>query len=158
MWINRGYIKEGKNTGWIKRSWISLPIEFNIGYLSLVTAPWWTLFRPRDKWKKLYPYQMKNEIKLAGTVFSILLPPLLMCTWFLKNRVWKIKLDELDFLSISNLTFTACVACKIRVQNRQKIKFIQLDFLTWFFKNQVQINRGLVLLFYSLLSRKPRQS
>jgi hypothetical protein len=36
---------------------------------------------------------------------------------------------ELDFLSISNLIFTACVACKIPVRNtRQKIKL----------KNQVQ--------------------
>ena len=35
---------------------------------------------------------------------------------------------ELDFLCISNLIFTACVACKNQVPNRQKIKF----------KNQVQ--------------------
>ena len=57
---------------------------------------------------------------------------LLICTWFLKNRVWKIKLDKLEFLSISNLISTVWVvvwvASKIQVQNRQKIKFIQLDF------------------------------
>ena len=39
---------------------------------------------------------------------------------------------ELDFLFISNLIFTACVACKNPVRNRQKIKF----------KNQVQSTRG----------------
>ena len=33
--------------------------------------------------------------------------------YFLKNQVWKIKLDELYFLSISNLIFTAWVVCKI---------------------------------------------
>ena len=37
----------------------------------------------------------------------------------LKNQIWKIKLDEL-FLSSLNLTFTACVACKIQVWKRQK--------------------------------------
>ena len=42
--------------------------------------------------------------------------------WFL-NLIF-----EIDFLSISNLIFTACVACTNPVRNRQKIKF----------KNQVQ--------------------
>ena len=55
-----------------------------------------------------------------------------ICTWFLKNRVWnlfsKIKLVEVDFLFISNLIFTACVACKNQVQNKPNIKFVQLDF------------------------------
>ena len=41
----------------------------------------------------------------------------------LKNQVWKIKLDALDFLSILDLIFIACVACKNQVQNWQKIKF-----------------------------------
>ena len=35
-----------------------------------------------------------------------------MCTWSLKNQVEKIKLDELDFLFISYMIFTASVACK----------------------------------------------
>ena len=35
--------------------------------------------------------------------------PLLICTWYLKNQVWKMDLDELDFWSSSNLIFTACV-------------------------------------------------
>ena len=46
----------------------------------------------------------------------------------LKNQVGQ------TFLSISNLIFTACVACKIQVQNRQKIKFVQLDFLNLIFQ------------------------
>ena len=39
-----------------------------------------------------------------------------------QNWFWNLIL-ELDFLSISNLVFTACVACKNPVQNRQKIMF-----------------------------------
>ena len=42
-----------------------------------------------------------------------------ICTRILKYRVWKIKFDELGFLSSLNQDFTACVACKIRVWNRQ---------------------------------------
>ena len=52
----------------------------------------------------------------------------------LKNQVWKIKLDELDFLSILNSIFTACVACKIQAWNKQKIQFIQLNFSNWIFQ------------------------
>ena len=40
--------------------------------------------------------------------------PLLICTWFLKNQFGKIKLDKLDFYSISNWIFTVFVACKIQ--------------------------------------------
>ena len=43
--------------------------------------------------------------------------PLLICTWIMKNQVGKIKFDELDFLSISNRIFTACVACKSQFWN-----------------------------------------
>jgi hypothetical protein len=46
----------------------------------------------------------------------------------LKNQVRKIKLDELDFLSTSNLNFAGYTGSKNQVQTRQKIKFIQLDF------------------------------
>ena len=55
--------------------------------------------------------------------------PLLISTWFLKN-----KLDEL-LLSISSLIFTACVACKIQVRNKQnntkkvcRTSFFKLNF------------------------------
>ena len=57
------------------------------------------------------PRVLPSDIKVG---FLLEQHSLLICTWFLKNRVWKIKSDELDFLSISNLSFTACVACKIR--------------------------------------------
>ena len=49
-----------------------------------------------------------------------------------------------------NLILTACEACKIQVQNRQKIKFTpNLIFQTQFTKNQVQINRGLSELHWT---------
>ena len=55
-------------------------------------------------------------------------------TWFLKNWVW-------NFFQKSSY----CVACKIQVWYRLKIKFVQLDFgkkfQTWFKKNQVQMDR-----------------
>ena len=54
--------------------------------------------------------------------------PLLICTRIWKFLVWKIKYDEIDFLSKLNLIFTACVACKNLVQTRQKISFVELDF------------------------------
>ena len=47
-------------------------------------------------------------------------PYLKIYNLFLKNQVSKIKFDELGYLSILNLIFTACVACKIQVWNRQK--------------------------------------
>ena len=48
-----------------------------------------------------------------------------ICTWFLKNQVGKIKFDKLDFhLLISNLIFSACVACKNQLRN-------------WFLKNLI---------------------
>ena len=54
---------------------------------------------------------------------------LLICTWFLKNRVWKIKLDELDFLSNLNLNFAGYTGSKNQVQNSidfSKIKCISI--------------------------------
>ena len=65
-----------------------------------------------------------------------------ICTRILKYRVWKIEFDELDFLSISNWIFTAWLACKNQFWNW----FLQAKnpvCRTWFFKIQVQINRGL---------------
>ena len=50
---------------------------------------------------------------------------------------------EIDFLSILNLVFTACVACKNQVQNRQKIKFKNQFREIEILKNQVQIDKGL---------------
>ena len=62
--------------------------------------------------------------------------PLLICTWILKFLVWKIKLDELDFLFILNWIFPGYTDSKNQVQNRQKIKFIELDFSNRNFKFQ----------------------
>ena len=40
--------------------------------------------------------------------------------------------NKLDFLSSSNLIFTACVACKNQVWNRQKIEFVSKSiFFSW---------------------------
>jgi hypothetical protein len=58
---------------------------------------------------------------------------------FLKSLFHEI--FELDFLSISNLIFTACVACKNLVQNIQKIKFRNQFCKIEILKIQVQIDR-----------------
>ena len=66
--------------------------------------------------------------------------PLLICTWFLKNQSGKNQVRwtgfvvyfELDL--ISKLIFAG-----------KKSSLSNLIFTTWFFKNQVQINRGSML-------------
>ena len=58
-----------------------------------------------------------------------------ICTRFLKYRVWKIKFDELDFLSISNSNFAGYTGSKNLVQTRQKFQFIKLDFSISIFQN-----------------------
>jgi hypothetical protein len=68
--------------------------------------------------------------------FLVHIDPLLICTWFLKNQFGKIKFHKLDFQSISNLIFTACVACKNQFRNWFlhaenpvcRTWFLQLDF------------------------------
>ena len=50
-----------------------------------------------------------------------------ICTRFFKNQVGKIQFNELDFRSISNWIFTACVACKNQFQNLF-LQFVKLDF------------------------------
>ena len=65
-----------------------------------------------------------------------------ICAFILEGAIrefWCFKVTlfppiDLDFLSLSNKFFTACVACKNQVR------------LTWFFKNQVQTNRRFVNL------------
>ena len=64
---------------------------------------------------------------LTYGVWTIDLNSLLLCTWFLKNWVWKIKWDELDFY------------CLCSLQNSSSSSW---NLQTRFFKNQVQINRG----------------
>ena len=46
-------------------------------------------------------------------------------------------------MSISNLIFTACVACKNQVRDRQKIKFKNQSLEIEILKNQVQIDKGI---------------
>ena len=43
--------------------------------------------------------------------------PLLICSWVLKNQFGKIWFNELDFQSISNLIFIACVASNNQFRN-----------------------------------------
>ena len=57
-----------------------------------------------------------------------------ICTWFLQNSSLKYRVfDENDFFPSLNLIFTACVAYKIPVWNRPKIKFIKLNISNWNF-------------------------
>ena len=58
--------------------------------------------------------------------------PLLICTRFLE-----IDFDELHFLSILNLSFTACLACKIQARNRPKMENQSRN---PFFKKQARTN------------------
>ena len=100
-------------------------------------------FWPLLEWLKyLYSVMQMHMLGLSDT--------LSICTRFLKSLVHEIYFRTwfltLYFLSISNLIFTACVACKNQVWNRQKIKFknqVQKSILwTRYFKNQVQMDRG----------------
>ena len=82
--------------------------------------------------------------------------PLLNCTWFLKNQFRKIKFDQLDFLPILKLIFTACVACKNQFQNWflqaknpvHRNWFFQLDFS----KFKHRSTGGLTISYYELIS------
>ena len=67
-------------------------------------------------------------------------------TSFLKYLFRKNQFNKLDFLSILNQNFTACVVCKNLVQNRQNFRFVELDFQTRYFKNLVEMDRGFVYL------------
>ena len=66
---------------------------------------------------------------------------------------WKIKLEKsssTNWIFKTNWIFTVCVACKNQFRNwfcRLKIQFSSsnLIFQTWFFKNQVQMDRAFVL-------------
>ena len=103
--------------------WRKFHMHFIIGGLFIG----WTLLEMEDAVTEARlcmdsPYVMKQSII-----------PLSISTWFLKYRVsldyFSISnskknrfLNKLDFLSTSNLIFTACIACKNQFQN-------QIDFL-----------------------------
>ena len=82
---------------------------------------------------RLYNISMNNWSAKMKPVYDT--NPLLICNWFLKNQFGK-KFDELDFQSISNWIFTACVACKnqfwnwfLQAENPVcRTWFLQLDF------------------------------
>ena len=59
--------------------------------------------------------------------------------------------DDLDLFFFSNLIFTVYVARKIQVQNRQKIKFVQLDFSNSIFQNPIIEKSSAVRLLIVLL-------
>ena len=50
--------------------------------------------------------------------------------------------DEIPFWSISNLIFTACVACKIQVLNRPKMVFVDVHFLKSIFQKSSADQQG----------------
>ena len=83
------------------------------------------LFEKRKEGPDIEKEIFRNKFSHVATVVPY---PLLLCTWFLKNWVWKIQLDELDFLSISNFNFAGYTGSKNQVGNGQKIKFVPLNF------------------------------
>ena len=101
--------------------------------------------------KKKGSFQLGKQVLNKKPKDSI---PLLICTWFLKNKFEKIQFDEVDFYSISNLIFTACVACKIILRidfRRLKIQSIELDFSKFKYRStggviRSDLNDPLVLL------------
>ena len=74
----------------------------------------------------------------------------------MKNRIWKIKLDELDFLYTSNLNFSGYTGSKSQAQTSQKVKFLRLDFSNSIFQKlsavrlQRQIQTRLKINFLQL--------
>ena len=64
---------------------------------------------------------------------------------FLKIQFEEIKFNEVDFLFISNWTFTACVAYKNHFRNwflQKKIQFVDLDFSNLIFQNSITDQQG----------------
>ena len=68
--------------------------------------------------------QIKIQTRLDFSINGSI-PPIDLLLIFAKS-IWKIKLNELDVLSISNLNYEDYTGSKSQVQTRQKIKFIQL--------------------------------
>ena len=140
--------------------WRKFHMHFIIGGLFIG----WTLLEMEDAVTEARlcmdsPYVMKQSII-----------PLSISTWFLKYRVsldyFSISnskknrfLNKLDFLSTSNLIFTACIACKNQVRTRQKIEFASKTIFfrvcnklpNWHFKNQAQIDT-VTALYHILIS------
>ena len=61
--------------------------------------------------------------------------PYLSALDFYKHPVWNIEFDELDFFFLSlNSIFASYTGSKNQIHNRQKIKFIKLDFSNMTFR------------------------
>ena len=78
------------------------------------------------------------------------IPPLFVVTSKYVHGIFTPWPSVLDFWkkkkkSILKLIFAGYTGCKNSVQNRVKIQFVNLIFPTWFFKNQVQMDRSLGL-------------
>ena len=84
----------------------------------------------------------ESSFEKTKALISCLTPVLLICTWILKFLVWKIKFDELDFLSISTWIFAGYTGSKNQVQTRKKIVHQTWNFILENVTNQVQVNMG----------------
>ena len=79
----------------------------------------------------------KTVINFCFALSFYITLPLLICTWFLKNQVGRVFVYfKLDF-------YCLCRLKKLSLKSSS----CTLIFHTWFFKNQVQINRGSVGLW-----------
>ena len=77
---------------------------------------------------------------------------LLICTKFLKNQFWKIKLGKLNFYPISDWIFT--VVCKNQFRNwfcRLKIQFVALDFSNFKYRSR-GVSWNWILMFENSLT------
>ena len=84
------------------------------------------LFEKRKEGPDIEKEIFRNKFSHVATVVSY--------PYWSALDFWKIQLDELDFLSISNLNFEAYTGSKNQVWNTQKIKFIQPDFSNLIFQ------------------------
>ena len=116
----------------------SIEIEDNsrspgsVQFTSLVSAAFWLVYCPN--WMSSDVISLVDQIYKVQQIKQFIsgedtrispphYPPIYLYLIFLNLYFMKL-IFELDFLCISNLIFTACVACKNQVPNgRQKIKF-----------------------------------
>ena len=90
---------------------------------------------------------MYFSIKYLHRDYLCIYYPLFICTWLSKYLVWNIEFDELDFCRLHRQGASSSKWTKNQV--RQTL-FFKLNistnsiFQTQYFKNQVQIDKGLV--------------
>jgi hypothetical protein len=85
-----------------------------------------------EKPKNIFSLRISN-LQTKTFKFILLIPPIDL---HLINEywIWKPKLEELDFLSISNLNFAGFTGSENQVQNRDKLSSSNLIFQIQFFK------------------------